>query len=90
MNVITAINLTHQTVINRMYKADRAYHELVNLGDHFDGLNDEGQYDTKIRQLGAKQEAKFCVSEECWDMLPKREQLNANRQYKDLHGYGIV
>jgi len=91
MIVITAINKTHQATVNRMYIADRKYSDLVNANDV---IADTGEFeypeDNKLYRQGmVRQERAFDTFITHWDTLPKREQKNAERQYKAIHGYSM-
>ena len=74
--MITAINKKHQSTVNKCLKHYRKYHELVNLN------GDEG---TQINQQ--KQENQFDAYKILLDELPKREQVNFEKQHKSIHGY---
>ena len=73
---ITAVNEKHQSNVNKCYKHYRKYHELVNFND------DQG---TKANM--AKQEKQFEGYATLYDELPKREQVNFDKQHYSLHGY---
>jgi|TARA_B110001469_G_C9289960_1_gene159127 hypothetical protein len=88
-NIITAKYKSNQTLVNKLYKFERKYQELVNLWDHFDGENDEGQYNTKLNQIAAKQETAFYQQDEIYQELSATEAKHVERQYHALHGYGI-
>ena len=88
-NIITAKYAKNQALVNRLYKFDRQYHDLVNQWDHIDGQNDEGQFDTKLKQIAAKQETAFYKQDEIYEELNVTEAKNVERQYYALHGYGI-
>ena len=80
MNTITAINKAHQSLVNRAYKFYRAYYAAVDLDGTFDTNKEQHANDRKqLKQF----ELYACVFEE----LPKREQLNFDRQHKAIHGY---
>lgn len=78
---IIAINKTHQTALNRAYRAYRKYHLLVNQEDSFDPCSKD------MDRLTAKQEKAFDAYIEIYEELPKREQMTFNQQHKNLHGY---
>jgi len=88
-NIINAKYPKNQALVNKMYKFDRKYHELVNLWDHIDGQNDEGQFDTKLNQIAAKQETAFYKQDGIYEELSVTETKHVERQYYALHGYGI-
>lgn len=77
---ITAINKTYQSAITKAYKHYRAYHALVNLDGTFD--TDKEQNANERKQ--AAQDEKFS---NIYGELPKREQVNFDRQHKIIHGY---
>ena len=79
---ISALNKKYQPAINRAYKYSRKYHGLVNLNDSFD------LYSAAARANEKKQANAFDSYLEYFDELPKREQLNFQAQYKNIHGYG--
>jgi DNA-directed RNA polymerase specialized sigma24 family protein len=79
-NAITAINKTHQSMVNRAYNHFRKYHNFVNLDGTFDTDKEQSKND--------RQQAKsYDLFNECFDELPKREQMNLDKQHKIIHGY---
>jgi len=88
-NIINAKYPKNQALVNKMYKFDRKYHELVDQGDYLDGQNDSGQLDGKLNQIRAKQETAFYKQDEIYEELSATETKHVERQYYALHGYGI-
>lgn len=71
--MINSINPKYQKTINKWFKLDRQYHDLVN--QDLDCTVASGRIFTRASEL--------------FDSLPKREQININKQYKSIFGYGV-
>lgn len=80
MNTLTAINPKYTALMNRVYKAYRAYHECVNLDGTFD--TDKEERANERKQI--KHDDNYC---NLYADLPKREQQSFDRQHKKIHGY---
>ncbi len=78
--MIKAVNKTHQTAINKAYKAIRNYHELVNLSD-------SATSEKEVTKLENKQAKAFDKYEEICGELPAREIKNLQAAHKAIHGY---
>ena len=94
-NIITAKYAKNQALVNKLYKFDRLYHDMVNQYDYVDGLNDSGQFNDSVRfardlnKIRRWQEAAFNKQDEIYEELSVTETKNVERQYYALHGYGI-
>ena len=90
--IIEAINKTYQSTVNRMYIAERKYNDLVDATSRledvstFPDLDDDKAWTKSMR----KQEDMWCLFMNYFNDLPKREQANAERKYKAIHGYSCV
>ena len=90
--IIEAINKIHQSTVNRMYIAERKYNDLVDATSRledvstFPDLDDDKAWTKSMR----KQEDMWCLFMNYFNDLPKREQANAERKYKAIHGYSCV
>jgi len=90
--IIEAINKIHQSTVNRMYIAERKYNDLVDATSRledvstFPDLDDDKAWTKSMR----KQEDMWCLFMNYFNDLPKREQQNAERKYKAIHGYSCV
>ena len=71
--MINAINAKYQKTINKWFKLDRQYHDLVNQ-----------DLDCTVKSCKI-----FTRAFELFESLPKREQKNINKQYKSLFGYEV-
>ena len=71
--MINAINPKYQKTINKWFKLERQYQALVNQG--LDCTVASGRI--------------FSRAHELIESLPKREQININKQYKIIFGYGV-
>jgi len=84
-----AINAKYTKKIQRMYKLDRQYCDLVDTHQRvWDNETEDSNYG---HRLGAKQERAesklFDRMDAIAEELPKRECLNFDAQYKRIHGY---
>ena len=90
--IIEALNKIHQSTVNRMYIAERKYNDLVDATSRledvstFPDLDDDKAWTKSMR----KQEDMWCLFMNYFNDLPKREQANAERKYKAIHGYSCV
>ena len=90
--IIEAINKIHQSTVNRMYIAERKYNDLVDATSRledvstFPDLDDDKAWTKSMR----KQEDMWCLFMNYFNDLPKREQQNAERKYKAIHGYSCI
>ena len=90
--IIEAINKTYQSTVNRMYIAERKYNDLVDATSRLEdvskhiNLDDDKAWSKSMR----KQEDMWCLFMNYFNDLPKREQQNAERKYKAIHGYSCV
>ena len=78
---IQAINAKHQRLVNKVYKASRKYHDLVNSEAHCLEVT----------------EAMYSAQEKAFDKffvlaadLPQREIKNFDKQYNAIHGYTAI
>ena len=86
---IEPINKKYSSLVRRYLVADR---KLVETEDALTAFNDLIFDDAKLYKAETKKENTLnrlidkCYS--IWDELPKREQQNIDRQYKNYFGYG--
>jgi hypothetical protein len=80
MQQLIALREKNQRTLERAYHADRAYHNVVNVGSLYD-------LDTSAQER--KEERAFDKAYLYWAMLPADEMNNARKQYKAIHGYSI-
>jgi len=88
---ITAINPKNQAAVSRLYLADRLYHTYVDLGDAMESVSNGS--DAAERELAKNcnlQEKAYNKANELYYKLTRAERRNAERQYKELHGYNLV
>jgi len=84
-----AINSKYTKKLQRLYKLDRQYSDLVDVHQRVWDVEDEdSNYGYRLRGKQERAEEKLfdrmaVIAEE----LPKRECLNFDRQYKAVHGY---
>ena len=87
-----AINSKYTKKIQRMYKLDRQYSDLVDIHQRvWDAEEEDWSYSNYGIRLRGKQERAeeklFDRMDAIAEELPKRECLNFDRQYKAVHGY---
>mgnify|MGYP003641955278 FL=1 len=86
---ITSINSSYTSLVKRYLAADR---KLVETEDAMTAAIDLIQDEDKMYKAETKKEyATNKLIDKCyaiWDQLPKREQVNIDRQYKAHYGYG--
>jgi|TARA_B110000879_G_C10672583_1_gene318519 hypothetical protein len=86
---ITSIHSSYTSLVKRYLAADR---KLVETEDAMTAAIDLIQDDAKLYKAETKKEyAINKLIDKCyaiWEQLPKREQVNIDRQYKDHYGYG--
>lgn len=77
---IKAINKTHQRAVTKLYKLVRDYYSIVDKDGTFDSDREQVANDRK-------EEKAFDKYQEVRVELPKREQLNFDKQHHAIHGY---
>ena len=78
--MLNALRTKNQRTLDHAYRADRQYHDVVNLGSYFDLETSEQE---------RKEERAFDKACQYWEMLPADELKNARKQYQAIHGYSI-
>ena len=84
-----AINPIYTKKLQRMYKLDRQYSDLIDAHQRVWDVEDEdSNYGYRLRGKQEAAESKlFDRMDAIAEDLPKRECLNFDRQYKEIHGY---
>ena len=86
---ITSINSSYTSLVKRYLAADRKW---VEAEDSWTAQIDAVDCDSKIYKLEERKERAIDkLHNKCydlWEQLPKREQVNIDRQYKAHYGYG--
>jgi|TARA_B110000977_G_scaffold30007_1_gene39237 hypothetical protein len=84
-----AINSIYTKKIQRLYKLDRQYSDLVDAHQRVWDVEDEdSNYGYRLRGKQERAESKlFDRMDAIAEELPKRECLNFDKQYKLVHGY---
>ena len=84
-----AINSIYTKKIQRLYKLDRQYSDLVDAHQRVWDVEDEdSNYGYRLRGKQERAEGKlFDRMDAIAEELPKRECLNFDKQYKSVHGY---
>jgi len=84
-----AINSKYTKKIQRMYKLDRQYSDLVDTHQRvWDTEDEDSNYGVRLRDKQERAESKlFDRMDAIAEELPKRECLNFDRQYEQVHGY---
>ena len=78
MKSIKALSNKYQKLVNKTYSKNREYHSAINHAH----LNDLPDNTVRIEKL-------FNQSELLIEKLPKKERLNFQKQYKNIHNYSI-
>ena len=84
-----AINPKYTKTIQRLYKLDRQYSDLVDAHQRVWDVEDEdSNYGYRLRGKQEAAESKlFDRMDAIAEELPKRECLHFDVQYKQIHGY---
>ena len=84
-----AINPIYTKKLQRMYKLDRQYSDLVDTHARvWDTEDEDSNYGYRLRDKQERAESKlFDRMDAIAEELPKRECLNFDKQYKSVHGY---
>ena len=87
--LITPLNSAHNYLVRRYLVADRKLSDAEDtLTAALDLIEDESKLykaeDRKERVINGLIDKCYVI----WDQLPKREQINIDRQYKVHYGYG--
>ena len=84
-----AINPIYTKKLQRMYKLDRQYSDLIDAHQRVWDVEDEdSNYGYRLRGKQEAAESKlFDRMDAIAEELPKRECLNFDVQYKQIHGY---
>lgn len=84
-----AINSIYTKTIQRLYKLDRQYSDLVDTHQRvWDTEDEDSNYGYRLRGKQERAESKlFDRMDAIAEELPKRECLNFDAQYKRIHGY---
>ena len=84
-----AINDIYTKKLQRLYKLDRQYSDLVDVHQRvWDTEDEDSNYGYRLRAKQHRAESKlFDRMDAIAEELPKRECLNFDRQYKAVHGY---
>tara|TARA_B110000902_G_scaffold15153_1_gene17863 strand:+ start:222 stop:506 length:285 start_codon:yes stop_codon:yes gene_type:complete len=86
---ITSIHSSYTSLVKRYLAADR---KLVETEDAMTAAIDLIEDDNKLYKAEIKKEnVTNKLIDKCyaiWEQLPKREQVNIDRQYKAHYGYG--
>jgi hypothetical protein len=84
-----AINPKYTKKIQRLYKLDRQYSDLIDAHARVWDVEDEdSNYGYRLRGKQERAESKlFDRMDAIAEELPKRECLNFDVQYKQIHGY---
>ena len=86
---ITSINSSYTSLVKRYLAADRKW---VETEDSLNAQIDAVDCDNKIYKLEERKERAIDkLHNKCydlWEQLPKREQVNIDKQYMAHYGYG--
>lgn len=84
-----AINSKYQTLVNRVLTADRKVSDVVDSNQRELDLvsyDSPKYYRLEEKHVIAEDKAHNRLND-LWEQLPKREQINFNKQYKAQFGY---
>jgi len=86
---ITAVNPAHQKTVTKYLVADRKHVELeAELDYAIDGAESLERAMTLEGRKERRLDKTLTRVYDLWELLPKREQQNLDRQYKAAFGYG--